>query len=212
MSREPPPRRHAAGARGRREQVAAAAARLMSERGDGDFAGARRKAAQRLGFEDPRDLPDQDEIEAALRQHQRLFRGERQPNALRSLREAAVEAMRFFALFEPRLVGSVLDGTADAGAPVCLQLHGDDSTALQRFLGELRIPIDERSRRVALAAGPAVDAPEYRFAADGVEFVLTLLPLSAQRSAPRDGLDGNPRPRASLAELQCLLAEVSSFD
>jgi len=212
MASELPPRRHAAGARGRREQVAVAAARLLSERGDGDFAGARRKAAQRLGIEDPRDLPDQDEIEAALRQHQRLFRGERQPNALRSLREAALEAMRFFALFEPRLVGSVLDGTADAGAAVRLQLHSDDSAALQRFLVERRIPIDERSRRVALASGAVIEAPEYRFSADGVEFLLTVLPLSAQRTAPRDGLDGKPRPRANGSELQRLLTEVSSFD
>jgi len=52
-------------------------------------------------------------IEDALREHQRLFqRGH--AAGLRQRREAALHALEFFRLFDPRLVGPVLDGTADA--------------------------------------------------------------------------------------------------
>ena len=148
MAAREPPRRAIAASRERRAMIAAEAARILATHGGGDHAGARRKAAARLGVDDPRDLPGQDEIEAALREHQRIFRATQQPQSLAALRAAAIEALRFFARFEPRLVGPVLDGTADAGSPVWLHLHVDDSAEVVRFLADQRIPIDEHGRRL----------------------------------------------------------------
>ena len=93
-----------------RTRIAQEAARLMSEEGIQDFYAAKRKAAQHLGAPDTRNMPRNQEVEAALQEYQRLFRGEQQTGHLRVLREAAVQAMRFLAGFKPRLVGSVLSG------------------------------------------------------------------------------------------------------
>jgi hypothetical protein len=48
----------------------------MAEHGIGDFLQAKRKAADRLGVHDVAVLPKNVEIEAALRERQRLFGGE----------------------------------------------------------------------------------------------------------------------------------------
>ena len=88
-----------------RRRVAVEAARLMSEHGIRDFHLAKRKAAERLNAGDKTQLPNNAEIEEALREHQRLFQGDEHPRLIRHLREEAREAMKFFAAFEPRLVG-----------------------------------------------------------------------------------------------------------
>ncbi len=88
-----------------RRRVAVEAARLMSESGIRDFQMAKRKAAERLGANDKSQLPNNAEIEDALREHQRLFQSDEQPQTLRRLREEAREAMKFFKDFDPRLVG-----------------------------------------------------------------------------------------------------------
>jgi hypothetical protein len=114
-----------------RVRIAQEAARLMSEHGIRDHGQAKRKAAERLGIRDEAAMPRNAEIDEALREFQRLFRGDVQPRVLHERREAAREAMRFFARFEPRLVGAVLDGTADEHSAVTLHLHSDDLTAVQ---------------------------------------------------------------------------------
>src|SRR3546814_18220118 len=69
----------------------------------------------------------------------RLFRplGDSHRAALRLRREAALRALEFFIGFDARLVGPVLDGTADANSPVTLQLYTDDADAVPRFLDEI---------------------------------------------------------------------------
>src|SRR5690606_23559400 len=104
--------------RARRLRPAHEAARPMAAGGSGDFRQAKLKAASRLGIRDDASLPRNREIEDALREYQRLFLGDDQADALRMRREAALGALEFFAPFEPRLVGPVLEGTADANSPV----------------------------------------------------------------------------------------------
>ena len=88
--------------RERRERLAGEAARLMAESGIADYHQAKLKAAERLGIHDDASLPRNAEIEAALRQYQRLF-GRDSAGELQRRREAALEALRFFRAFEPRL-------------------------------------------------------------------------------------------------------------
>lgn len=190
-----------------RQRIAAEAARLISELGLRDYHQAKLRAAQRLGIQDERHLPRNTEIETALRDYQRLFGGEERLAHLRRLRETAVEALRFFAGFEPRLVGAVLDGTADQHSAVCLHLHSDDSNSLALFLDENGIPYDQIERQLRWSADEAERFDAYRFSADDVPVDLTLLPLSALRQAPLDRVDGKPMRRANLAAAQLLLQE-----
>ncbi|KZC19086.1 MULTISPECIES: hypothetical protein [Rhodanobacter] len=190
-----------------RLRVAQEAARLMSEHGIRDFHHAKLKAAERLGILDNQALPRNLEVEQALREHQRLFLADSQPQLLRQRREAAVEAMRFLAAFEPRLVGSVLEGTADAHSAVCLHVYSDDPEAVGLYLRERGVPIETQVRRLRYSRDDQPEYPVLLFAADELPFDLTVLPRDALRQAPLDRADDRPMRRASLAQVEMLLDE-----
>jgi hypothetical protein len=200
--------------RERRARLAHEAARLIAESGIRDFHQAKLKAAQRLGIHDDASLPRNREIEEALREYQRLFQSDSQGSELRRRREAALRALDFFAPFDARLVGPVLDGTADANSPVHLQLYTDDSEAVPRFLDEHRIPAETRSRRIRLDRERALDCPVWLFSAEELSFDLTVLPHAALRQAPLSNIDEKPMRRASAAQLRAVLVEeeVAGFE
>ena len=193
--------------RERRHRLAHEAARLMAEGGIRDYHQAKLKAAARLGIHDDASLPRNREIEEALREYQRLFAGEAHAAGLRARREAALRALDFFDRFEPRLVGPVLDGTADAHAPVALHLFSDDADAVPRFLDEHGIPAEARARRLRLDPQRELDAPVSVFSAEDLAFDLTVLPRQALRQAPLSGVDEKPMKRASASQLRELMAE-----
>lgn len=190
-----------------RRRVALEAARLMSEHGIRDYRQAKLKAARRLGVGDEQGLPRNREIEEALREHQRLFRSDSQPQVLRERREAAIAAMRFLARFEPRLVGAVLEGTADEHSAVCLHVYCDASEDVPLFLREHGVPFEQRSRTLRLDRQRSADYPVLLFAAEDVPIDLTVMPRDALRQPPLDRIDEQPMRRASLATVEALLAE-----
>ena len=190
-----------------RQRIAQEAARLMSEHGIRDFHHAKLKAAERLGILETQALPRNLEIEQALREHQRLFLADSQPQLLRQRREAAVDAMRFLAAFEPRLVGAVLEGTADAHSAVCLHVYSDDPEAVVLYLRENGVPIETQVRRLRYGRDEQPEYPVLLFAADKLPFDLTVLPRDALRQAPLDRTDDRPMRRASMAQVQSLLDE-----
>ena len=197
--------------RERRHRLAHEAARLMAENGMRDFHQAKLKAAERLGIFDDASLPRNREIEEALREYQRLFQRDNVAE-LRLRREAALRALEFFRGFEPRLVGSVLEGTADARSPVTLQLYSDDPDAVPRFLEQHLVPAEARSRRLRLDRERDGEFPVWVFSAEELSFDLTVLPLDVVRQAPLSSMDGRPMKRASASQLRQLLAEDEIAD
>jgi hypothetical protein len=192
--------------RERRHRLAHEAARLMAEGGIRDYHQAKLKAAERLGIFDDASLPRNREIEDALREYQRLFQRENIP-ALRRRREAALRAMEFFKTFQPRLVGPVLDGTADTRSPVTLHLFCDDADAAPRFLDQHGIPAEPRSRRLRLDRERIADVPVWVFSAEDLPFDVTVLPLDGLRQAPLSATDEKPMKRASATQLRQLLVQ-----
>ncbi len=190
-----------------RQHLAFEAARLMAEGGVRDYHQAKLKAAQRLGIFDDASLPRNREIEDALREYQRLFLGSDQAQDVRRRREAALRALDFFRAFEPRLVGPVLDGTADANSVVALHVHSDDADAVTRHFEEHGVPVVARSRHLRLDRDRDGDFPVWLFAAEDLSFDITVLPADVLRQAPLSGIDGKPMRRASAAQLRALLAE-----
>jgi len=188
-----------------RRRIAVEAARLIAEDGLRDYRQAKLKAASRLGINDELSLPKNGEIEDALREHQRLFRAHEQPQRLQELREAALEAMRFFARFEPRLVGAVLEGTADEHSAICLHLHHDHTEGVALFLREHGIPHEERTRRLRFERDLSADVPVFVFSADDNAIDLTVLPYDRLRQAPLDRIDEKPMRRANLAMVEELV-------
>ncbi|MEO8803411.1 MAG: hypothetical protein ABI304_09500 [Rudaea sp.] len=189
-----------------RRRIAVEAARLMSEHGIRDFHLAKRKAAAHLNVPAEASLPSNSEIEQALREHQRLFHTDQQPQHLRFLREAAQEAMRFFRRFEPRLVGAVLDGTADQHSAICLHLFSDTPEQVVVFLVEHAIDYRELDRRQRLRHDEYAQFPAFLIEHRDARFDLTVLPHDAIRQSPLDRIHERPMRRANLAEVERLLA------
>ncbi|NLA68905.1 MAG: hypothetical protein GX856_11820 [Gammaproteobacteria bacterium] len=196
--------------RERRHRLAHEAARLMAEGGIRDFHQAKLKAAERLGIRDDASLPRNREVEDALREYQRLFLGDAHAEGLRVRREAALHALEFFSPFDARLVGPVLEGTADPHSPVSLHLYSDDAESVQRFLDEHGIPATSSSRRLRLDRARDGEFPVWLFSADDLAFDVTVLPAATLRQAPLSGVDEKPMRRASLSQLRLLLEEADA--
>jgi len=188
-----------------RRHIAYIAARMMAEDGIADHHAAKTKAARQAGLADSNLLPDNNEIDEALREYQGLYQKEEQPAHLRRLREVAVKVMREFESFRPALVGSVLSGTAGRYSDVNLQLFADDSKAITMFLLNRRYRFEEGSRRVR--RGERVDdVPQISLEVEDVMVTLTVLDRDDERSAGRPKSEAGDIPqRARLAEVEAML-------
>lgn len=190
-----------------RTRIAQEAARLMSEEGVRDFYVAKRKAAQHLGAPDTRNMPRNQEVEAALHEYQRLFRGQEQVDQLNGLRESAVQAMHFLATFQPRLVGSVLSGTAGEHANINLHLFADTPEEVSLFLMDNNIPFQPSTRRLRIGRDDWEEFPCYEFLAGAYPVELVVFPSEGRRDAPRSPVDGRPMQRARIDEVELLLTD-----
>lgn len=188
-----------------RKHIAYIAARMMAEDGVADYGTAKMKAARQAGLADKELLPDNQEIEEALREYQELYQKDEQPQQLRRLREIAVRVMREFDDFRPALVGSVLTGTAGMHSDVNLQLFTDDPKVLTMFLVNRRYRFEEGSRRIR--RGDHLDeVPQISLDVDDITVTLTVLDRDDERSAARPRAEASePALRARLAEVEALL-------
>ncbi len=190
-----------------RHLLAQEAARIMAEEAVRDFRFAKLKAAERLGF-DTRylHLPTNLEVEQALALHQRLFRADTQAAHIRQLRETARNAMHMLNGFEARLVGPVLTGTAADHAIIYLHVFSDVPEHVALFLMDKHIPYEVSSRKLKSGSGVQRDYPVFSFVAGDTTIELTVFSQDGIREAPASPLDGKPMRRASLRELDMLLA------
>ena len=186
-----------------RRQIAYLAARLMAEHGIADYGAAKQKAARQAGLADANLLPDNHEIEEALREYQGLYQSEDQPAHLQYLREIAVKVMREFEQFRPVLVGAVLSGTASQYSEVSLQLYTDDPKALTMFLLNRRYRFEESTRRVR-RSDQWDDVPQVHLLVEDVPVTLTVLDTAHERLGARGRAEEEPQ-RARLAEVEALL-------
>ena len=187
-----------------RWRVAQEAARIMNEHGVTDFRLAKQKAAERCGLREPRNLPGNDEVEAALRQHQRLFGGLRHHSNLRRLREAAAKTMRFLEGFHPRLVGPVLSGLATEHSGVQLHLFADHAESVELFLHNRGIRSDLKERRYRIRGDDFRHYPVYEFSFGGADVEAAVFSQDELRHAPFSPVDGQPMQRATLSEVDAL--------
>ena len=202
-----PKRRPLPRAENLRRALAQEAARVMAEHGIRDFLVAKRKAADRLGVTDNAVLPKNTEIETALVEYQRLFRGASHSESLHAQRRAALEAMRALEEFQPRLVGPVLAGTATEHSGVQLHLFADSAESVAMRLMDDGIRHEITARRVRMNADRVLEYPGVRFEIDDQPIEVTVFPADGIRQAPISPVDGRPMRRADLDELEALLSQ-----
>jgi len=189
----------------RRSEIAQVAARLLMDGEAEDFGSAKRKAADQVGTPDLRTLPDNIEVQAAIIENQRLFEPEETAERTRRLRRAALQAMRFFAEFEPRLVGPVLHGTPFEHSPVTLHLFADELERVIRRLLDARVSYDltEQTRRTGRRDQETY--PVLETSMGEIEFELVVLPHARLVHPPLSPLDGAPYRRLDAQALAQLL-------
>lgn len=187
-----------------REHLAYLAARIMAEDGTQDYSAAKRKAARQAGAPSTQQLPDNREIDAALRSWQALYQRDTREPVLRKLRQAALAAMKLLQPFNPWLTGSVLSGTAGAHSDINLQLFTDDGKALELFLLSQQWDYQVSDRRMRIG-DRAIEASVISFVMQGVTINATLLPLDLRRITQKTS-DGRVVERASMAQVETLLA------
>lgn len=185
-----------------RRLVAVEAARIMDDQGIRDYFQAKTKAADRLGVKNEAELPKNVEIEQALKERLSLFHGEGHQAHVDQLRRAALEAMHYLDEFTPRLVGPVLEGTADHHSAVCLQVFADAPERFDLFLRERGIPADLIERSIRVNRDQSATYPAYQFTAGGVPMDVTVLPPKLLRQPPISPVTGRPMKRASINTLK----------
>jgi len=191
----------------RRNHIAYLAARLMAEEGIEDYALAKRKAARQTGAADTRELPTNDEIDAALRAHQQIYHGEEHRERLRELRRRALRAMRELAEFNPHLTGSVLHGNAGRYAGIHIQLYTDNEKAVELYLIDRDIPYRATQRRL-FCGEDVLTAPVFTIDDGGTAVELTVLSMRELRGRLRTSVEGKHIERAKLQAVEQLLAET----
>ncbi|WHZ10486.1 MAG: putative nucleotidyltransferase [Burkholderiaceae bacterium] len=129
-----------------KSEIAAAAARLVVEDGL-EYGPAKRRAVRQLGLPQRTALPDNDEVEAAVREHIALFCADTQPAELLALRRLALVWMERMAVFRPYLSGAVWHGTATRRSEIYIQLFCDDSKSAEIALIDHRIDYEPHSVR-----------------------------------------------------------------
>ena len=107
------------------QEIAAAAARCVVEDGM-EYGPAKRRAVRDLGLGPRTPLPDNDQLEAAVREYIQIFAADTQPGELLALRQLAQDWMQRLAEFRPHLSGAVWRGTATRLNDIHLQLFCDD--------------------------------------------------------------------------------------
>jgi hypothetical protein len=187
-----------------RSAIAVQAARLMAQDGIEDYAMAKRKAARQLGMHDTRSLPNNAEIDAALREYQIIYQPDGQRQRTQLLREQAADIMRELVEFNPHLTGSVLSGIAGPYATIHLQLYTDSAKAVELFLlGRGQAYRTGQSR--LYAGGELRTLPVFTIENEGTEIEMTVLETRDLRAPVRATAEGRVIERAKLPAVEALL-------
>jgi hypothetical protein len=188
-----------------RARIAHLAARIMAEDGVEDYGLAKKKAARQAGVGDARQLPGNDEIDAALRAYRDLYQADHHRAQLAELREIAVRAMTTLERFNPHLVGNVLSGVAGKYAGIQLQLFTDDIKAVELFLIDLGA--DYAADQTSLYSGDTrITVPLFTLDDDGIEIEIAVLSPRDARLPLKTSLAGKTIERAKLAAVEELLS------
>ena len=184
-----------------RRRIAHVAARILAEDGSLDYGSAKRKAARQLGAPDSDNLPDNQQIDEALRSYQALYQAEETREQLELLRQVAIEYMEQLADFDPHLTGPVLNGTAGRNTEINLQLFTDDQKEVEFLLMRLKTPYQTAEYRMSDAPGKVY--PRFILNDPRAPVDLIVYPATDLRTMKRLQADGRPR-RIRLTQVRTL--------
>jgi hypothetical protein len=187
------------------EELLNTAARLVVEEGL-EYGPAKKRAAKQLGFPSRTPLPDNDALEACVREYIEIFCADTQPQELQALRELALTWMQRLPQFRPHISGAVWHGTATRLSDIYIGLFCDDPKSPEIAL--INHNARYEAREVTGFNGDTVSALSLHSLCAplnetiGVHFLI--YDHDAIRGALKPDAQGR-KPRGDIAALQALL-------
>ena len=189
------------------EEIAATAARMVVEEGL-EYGAAKRRTVKQLGLNGRAQLPNNDQVEEAVREYIDLFCADTQPAELLALRQLAAVWMNRLAEFRPHLSGAVWRGTATALSDIYVQLFCDDPKSAEIKLIDHNVRYEVST--VQGFQGEAVDALSMVCACPGLSqkavVHLMIYDHDDLRGALKPDAQGRTQ-RGNLAALERLMKE-----
>ncbi len=179
----------------------------MYTREESEYFRAKLKAARRItgGDVKPSDLPSNREIRDEIQVMARMLEGERRTENLRDMRIEALRLMRVLSRFRPRLIGSTLTGHVRQGSDIDLHVFSDNLETVAAALEAEGITYEVERKRVR-KHGEERNYTHVHIQ-DRFTFELTVYPADKAHYVFQSSITGKAIERASIAELEQLLAE-----
>ena len=190
------------------EEIAATAARMVVEEGL-EYGPAKRRAVKELGLNGRASLPNNDQVEDAVREYISVFCADTQPTELAALRALARVWMLRLADFRPHLGGAVWRGTATGLSDIYLQLFCDDPKSAEISLIDHNVRYEVSS--VTGFNGETVDALSVVCDCPGLAQRVLVHLMIYDRDDVRGALKPDSQGRAQrgdLAALDRLMKEI----
>ena len=181
----------------------------MAQQSLRSFDKARRKACERLGCYDKQFLPSNADIQIELQRYLQLFHADAQADLQRSRWQTAHRLMQRLEIFQPRLVGALIHGTADQHTPIQLHVFADPEEQILQWLLDKSISYQLSQRRMQFSGQRYRKISVCNSVFEGVPVELLLFNSLELREAPRSPVDGKPQRRLKIQELEELLAELT---
>ena len=193
------------------QEIAQTAARMVVEEGL-EWGPAKRRAVKQLGLPARTPLPDNDALEAAVREYIEIFCADTQPQELQALRELALVWMERLQTFRPHLSGAVWRGTATRMSDIYIGLFCDDSKSAEIALIDHSVQYDVT--QVTGFQGETVDALSIssfcKPLGETVGVHLMVYDYDDLRGALKADAQGR-KQRGDIAALKTLLAQESAL-
>jgi len=164
---------------------------------------ALRRAARTLGIRLHPGWPRREELSAAIREYRQMFRP-RQAVTLLEKRRLALEAMKEFADFRPKLFGDLLTGDGPLDR-IRLMLTADSAEQVIYQLADRHIPWQETEAILIHSGGRKKPWPAMRFLAGDTTVELVVMDHVTWSDPPIDAFSGRPLQMAGAEQLGALI-------
>jgi hypothetical protein len=191
------------------EEIAATAARMVVEEGL-EYGPAKRRAVKQLGLNGRSQLPNNDQVEDAVREYLSVFCADTQPIELAALRALARVWMLRVADFRPHLAGAVWRGTATGLSDIYLQLFCDDPKSAEISLIDHNVRYEVSS--VQGFNGETVDALSVLCDCPGLDHRVLVHLMIYDRDDLRGALKPDAQGRTQRGDLTALNRLMEDFE
>ena len=191
------------------EEIAATAARLVVEEGL-EYGPAKRRAVKQLGLNGRAQLPNNDQVEDAVREYLSVFCSDTQPTELAALRALARQWMVRLTDFRPHLGGAVWRGTATGLSDIYLQLFCDDPKSAEISLIDRNVRYEVSS--VQGFQGETVDALSVLCDCPGLDHRVLVHLMIYDRDDVRGALKPDGQGRTQRGDLNALNRLMEDFE